>query len=38
MNNIKKPILVIGGGISGITTTVELAEVGKEVILVEKQA
>ena len=30
------PILVIGGGISGITTAVEIAEVGKEVILIEK--
>ncbi|MBA7669034.1 hypothetical protein ES703_77160 [subsurface metagenome] len=31
-----KPILVVGGGISGITAAVELAETGKEVILVEK--
>ncbi|MFO7827771.1 MAG: FAD-dependent oxidoreductase, partial [Bacteroidales bacterium] len=31
-----KPILVIGGGISGVTTAVEIAEVGKEVILIEK--
>ncbi len=31
-----KPVLVIGGGISGITTAVEIAEVGKEVILIEK--
>jgi quinone-modifying oxidoreductase subunit QmoA len=29
-------ILVVGGGISGITTTVEAAEVGYEVFLVEK--
>jgi quinone-modifying oxidoreductase subunit QmoA len=29
-------ILVVGGGISGITTALEAAEVGKEVILVEK--
>ena len=36
--NYKKPILVIGGGISGITTAVELAEAGKEVIMVEKQS
>ncbi len=33
-----KPILVIGGGMSGITTAVEIAEVGKEVILIEKEA
>jgi quinone-modifying oxidoreductase, subunit QmoA len=31
-----KPVLVIGGGISGVTTAVEIAEVGKEVILIEK--
>jgi quinone-modifying oxidoreductase subunit QmoA len=29
-------ILVVGGGITGITTALEAAEVGKEVILVEK--
>lgn len=33
-----KPVLVIGGGISGVTTAVEIAEVGKEVILIEKEA
>jgi len=33
---VNKPVLVIGGGISGITTAVEIAEVGKEVILIEK--
>ncbi len=33
-----KPILIIGGGISGITSAVELAEAGKDVILVEKEA
>ena len=33
-----KPILVIGGGISGITAAVEIAEVGQEVILIEKEA
>lgn len=38
MNNSQKPILVIGGGISGVTTAVEIAEVGKEVILIEKEA
>ena len=32
-----KPTLVIGGGISGITAAVEIAEVGKEVILVEQK-
>jgi quinone-modifying oxidoreductase subunit QmoA len=31
-----KPILVIGGGISGITAAIEVAEVGRKVILVEK--
>ena len=34
---VNKPILVVGGGISGVTTAVELAEAGKEVILVEKE-
>jgi len=37
MNKNTKPKLVIGGGISGITTAVEIAEVGKEVILVEQK-
>ncbi len=32
------PILVVGGGISGITVAVEIAEVGQEVILIEKEA
>ena len=32
----KGKILVIGGGISGLTTALEAAEVGYEVILVEK--
>jgi quinone-modifying oxidoreductase subunit QmoA len=33
-----KPILVIGGGITGMTAAVEAAEVGYPVILVEKEA
>ena len=33
-----KPILVIGGGISGMTAAVEAAEVGNRVILVEQAA
>jgi len=33
----QKPILIIGGGISGITAAVELAEAGREVILVEQK-
>lgn len=31
-----KDILIVGGGISGITTAVEAAEVGYEVTLLEK--
>ena len=38
MNASAKPILVIGGGIAGITAAVEAAEVGYHVILVEKEA
>jgi quinone-modifying oxidoreductase subunit QmoA len=33
-----KPILVIGGGIAGMTAAVEAAEVGYPVVLVEKEA
>ena len=33
----KNPILVVGGGISGITTALEAAETGYDVVLVEKQ-
>ncbi len=33
-----KPVMVIGGGIAGLTAAVELADVGCEVILVEKSA
>ncbi len=38
MDSNQNPVLVIGGGISGITTAVEIAEVGKEVILIEKMS
>ena len=31
-------ILVVGGGISGLTTALEIAEVGHDVYLVEKEA
>jgi quinone-modifying oxidoreductase, subunit QmoA len=37
MNASVKPILVIGGGIAGMTAAVEAAEVGYRVILVEKE-
>ena len=37
MNADAKPILVIGGGIAGMTAAVEAAEVGYSVILVEKE-
>jgi quinone-modifying oxidoreductase subunit QmoA len=36
MNGSGKPILVIGGGIAGITAAVEAAEAGCETILIEK--
>lgn len=35
-NLIKADTLVVGGGIAGITTAIETAEVGKKVILLEK--
>lgn len=38
MSTNSKPILVIGGGIAGITAAVEAAEVGYPVVLVEKEA
>jgi len=38
MNAETKPILVIGGGISGMTAAVEAAEVGYPVVLVEREA
>jgi len=34
----RKPILVVGGGIAGVTAAVEIAETGYEVVLVEKEA
>ena len=37
MTENKDPILVVGGGISGITTALEAAETGYEVILIEKR-
>jgi len=37
MNSDVNPILVIGGGISGMTAAVEVAEVGYPVVLVEKE-
>jgi quinone-modifying oxidoreductase subunit QmoA len=36
MSHKAKPILVIGGGIAGMTAAVEAAEVGHEVVLVEQ--
>lgn len=38
MSNPRKPILVIGGGIAGMTAAVEAAETGYPVVLVEKDA
>lgn len=38
MNAEGKPILVIGGGIAGMTAAAEAAEVGYRVVLVEKEA
>ncbi len=38
MNESAKPVLVIGGGIAGMTAAVEVAEVGYPVIIVEKEA
>ncbi|MFC1554477.1 CoB--CoM heterodisulfide reductase iron-sulfur subunit A family protein [candidate division KSB1 bacterium] len=37
MKSNTKPILVIGGGIAGMTAAVEAAEVGYRVILIEKE-
>ena len=36
MSDERKKILVVGGGISGMTAAVEAAEAGAEVVLVEK--
>ncbi len=35
---VRKPVMVIGGGIAGLTAAVELADTGVPVILVEKSA
>ena len=35
-NQIQADPLVVGGGIAGITAAIETAEVGKQVILLEK--
>lgn len=37
MPNEYTNVLVIGGGISGMTTAIEAAEIGREVLLVEKE-
>lgn len=37
MNTNARPVLVIGGGIAGMTAAAEIAEVGYRVILVEKE-
>ncbi|MDR3699364.1 MAG: CoB--CoM heterodisulfide reductase iron-sulfur subunit A family protein [Candidatus Sulfopaludibacter sp.] len=36
--NSPNPVLIIGGGIAGLTAAVELADTGVEVVLVEKSA
>jgi len=36
--NSRRPVLVIGGGIAGLTAAIELADAGCRVILVEKSA
>jgi quinone-modifying oxidoreductase subunit QmoA len=38
MNANAKPIMVVGGGVAGMTAALEAAEVGYRVILVEKEA
>jgi len=36
-DHLNADTLVVGGGIAGITTAIEIAEVGKKVILLERQ-
>jgi len=36
MTEARKPVLVVGGGMSGLTAAVEIAEAGREVILLEE--
>jgi len=38
MSEAKKPLLVIGAGIAGITAALEAAETGAEVVLIEREA
>ncbi len=38
MSTATKPLVVIGAGIAGITTALEAAEAGQEVLLVEREA
>ena len=38
MNDNQRPVLVIGGGVAGMTAAVEIAEVGYPVVLVEREA
>lgn len=35
-SKITADVLVVGGGISGMTTAIETAEIGKDVVLIEK--
>ena len=35
---LKAHLLVVGGGIAGMTAAVETAEVGRDVVLIEKEA
>ena len=37
IKTITQTILVVGGGISGITAAIEAAETGYDVVLIEKQ-
>ncbi len=37
-NPLNADLMVVGGGISGITTALEAAEAGKDVIIIEKEA